>query len=257
MAITTLTLAKLQIKQWWQQLRNLFGKKTLGPATKQAEAYTPRPNKLGYNVWFTSDNHIHHKNILKHCPLRAKAGGFDIDDVEAHDRWVLKTWNKTVAKKDIVYIIGDFTFMTPEWAKRYLSKMNGRKFLILGNHDKSVDHLHNYFEQIVQMKEVVFKKSNYEFLDEDFRCFLCHYNMTVWPSKHYGVVQVHGHSHGRLDDFNDALPDLRVDVGWDSRLAQFNLVHLEQLYNHFKKKTGGLPFSKYASKMKKERKTPI
>ena len=56
---------------------------------------------MGYNVWFTSDNHIHHKNILKHCPLRAKAGGFDIEDVEAHDRWVLETWNKTVAKKEI------------------------------------------------------------------------------------------------------------------------------------------------------------
>lgn len=254
MDIITSILAKLQIRQWYRRLKNLFGKKASETNIQQAEAYQASPNKLGYNVWFTSDNHIHHKNILKHCPLRAQAGGFDVDDVAAHDRWVLETWNKTVAKKDIVYIIGDFTFTTPEWAKKYLSKMNGRKFLILGNHDKSVDHLRNYFEQIVQMKEVVFKKSNYDFLDEDFRCFLCHYNMTVWPSKHHGVVQVHGHSHGRLDDYNDASTDLKVDVGWDSRLAKYNLVHLEQLYDYFKKKTKGQAFSKYASQMKNKHK---
>lgn len=207
---------------------------------------------LGYKVFITSDNHIRHKNILKHCPGRMIAGGFGPYDLVSHDKWMIDTWNKTVGKKDIVYICGDFTFMSPDDAKKTLSKMNGRKFLILGNHDKSVDHLTNYFEQIIQMKEVVFKKEHWDFLEEDFRIFLCHYAMVVWPSKHYGVAMVHGHSHGRLDKYNNSHPDLRVDVGWDSELARYNLIDLETLYNFFKKKARGQKLADYARSLGNE-----
>ena len=219
---------------------------------EQKEIQQPS-TELGYKVWFTSDNHIRHKNIIKHCPQRAEAGGFDPEDLEAQDKWLLDKWNATVGKKDLVYIVGDFTFMTTEWAKRYLGKMNGRKYLILGNHDKSTEHLQGYFKDITQMKEVQFKQKNFPFLDEDFRVFLCHYAMVVWPSKHYGVVQVHGHSHGRLDDFNNESTDLRVDVGWDSTLGNYGLVSLEDLYKYFKAKTGGLKMMEYATKMKNDR----
>lgn len=191
---------------------------------------------------------------MKHCPARSFVGCFSPDDLAAHDKWVIDTWNKTVGKKDIVYICGDFTFMRPDIAKKILSKMNGRKFLILGNHDKSVDHLTSYFEQITQMKEVVFKKEHWDFLEEDFRCFLCHYAMVVWPSKQHGVAMVHGHSHGRLDSYNEAHPDLRVDVGWDGTLAKFNLVDLETLYKYFKKKARGKLLEEYAVELGNERK---
>ena len=49
-----------------------------------------KPSEIfGVKVWFTSDSHIQHRNILKHCPKRADIGGFDIDDVEAHDKWLI------------------------------------------------------------------------------------------------------------------------------------------------------------------------
>lgn len=208
--------------------------------------------QLGYKVFMCSDLHIGHKNVVLHCPERVKAGGFDPSDLAAHDKWILDKWNATVGKKDIVYILGDFTFMSAEQAKSYLGKMNGRKFLILGNHDKSIDKLTGCFEQITQMKSVTFKKEHWNFLEEDFHCFLIHYRMTVWPSKHYGCVNVHGHSHGKLDDYNDQSSDLCVDVGWDSRLGNYNLVDLEKLYKHFKEKTGGKSFHCYALEMKEQ-----
>ena len=65
---------------------------------------------MAQKVWFTADTHISHKAIIKHCPERAKAGAFDVDDVEMHDKWLMDIWNKTVSKKDIVYIVGDFSF---------------------------------------------------------------------------------------------------------------------------------------------------
>ena len=68
-------------------------------------------NKLNTpKIWFTSDCHISHKNVIKHCPGRALAGNFNIDDIEAHDNWLIDKWNTTIGKKDIVYIIGDFCF---------------------------------------------------------------------------------------------------------------------------------------------------
>lgn len=204
-------------------------------------------------IYFTSDLHFHHKNILKHCPERGKVGGFEVDDVESHDKWLMEEWNSTISKKDIVYILGDFAFGPSEHVKKLLGKLNGKKFLILGNHDKSSEHLDNYFEQITQMKCVTFKKSNYDFLDEDFMVYMCHYAMVVWPSKHYGCVQAMGHSHGKLDDFNEESTDLRVDVGVDGKLANFGFVSLEQLYNYFKTKTKGEKFMKYAIEKKEER----
>ena len=204
-------------------------------------------------IWFTSDIHAFHKNILKHCPERQKiCGAKDENDIEAWDKWMIEKWNSTVSKKDLVYIIGDFAFGSPDSVRKLLDKLHGKKFLILGNHDKSSEHLDNYFVQITQQKLVTFKKSNFDFLDEDFQVFMCHYPMVTWASKHYGVVQAHGHCHGRLDDYNEASTDLRVDVGIDGKLANFNFITLEQLYSYFKEKTKGEKFLHYATEKKVE-----
>ena len=208
---------------------------------------------LTQQIYIVSDLHFHHKNILKHCPVRQKiCSAKDENDVEAWDKWIIEKWNDTVNKKDIVYILGDFIFGSQESAKKVLDKLHGKKFLILGNHDKGVDKLKNYFEQITQQKLVTFKKSNFDFLDEDFQVFMCHYPMVTWASKHYGVINTHGHCHGRLDDYNEASTDLRVDVGIDGKLANFNFITLEQLYRYFKEKTKGEKFIHYAMEKKNE-----
>lgn len=204
-------------------------------------------------IFIISDIHFHHRNILKHCPERqAICGAKDENDVETWDKWMIEKWNTTIGKKDIVYILGDFIFGSQESARKLLYKLHGKKFLILGNHDKGVDKLENYFEQITRQKLVTFKKSNFDFLDEDFQIFMCHYPMVTWASKHYGVVNAHGHCHGRLDEYNEASTDLRVDVGIDGKLANFNFITLEQLYKYFKEKTKGEKFLHYAIEKKNE-----
>lgn len=210
-------------------------------------------------IWLTADNHINHKNVVKHCPGRAINGGFDIDDIEAHDKWMIDKWNSTIGKKDTVYIIGDFSFANREETIKILNKLNGNKHLILGNHDKSSQQLANYFESISQIKEVKFKKENFDFLEEDFDVIMCHYHMINWNRKHWGSCQIGGgvscqlcgHAHGRLDDYNLSSPDLRVDVGIDGKLANYEILSLEKVYKFFKEKAGGMLFSDYA-KIKKE-----
>ena len=204
-------------------------------------------------VWFTADTHFSHKNILKHCPKRAEAGNYDIDDVVAHDKWLIDKWNSTIGKKDTVYILVDLAFCSADEVRKLMGRLKGNKFLILGNHDKSSEHLEGYFKQITQQKLINFKKDNYDFLEEDFLVFCCHYAMVVWPQKHYGCVQCHGHSHGNLDSYNDDSTDLRVDVGLDSKLADFGFVSLEDLYRFFKNKAEGKMFRDYAMEKKEQK----
>lgn len=204
------------------------------------------------NIYLTSDLHLSHKNVVKHCPGRAIAGQFDINDIEAHDKWLIDKWNNIVSKKDIVYIVGDFSFANRENTIKILNKLNGIKHLIVGNHDNSSVQLINYFESISQIKEVKFKKGNYSFLEEDFELVMCHYHMINWNKKHYGSCLTCGHSHGKLDDYNLTSPDLRVDVGIDGKLANYDFVSLEKLYKFFKEKTKGKLFADYAKEKKEE-----
>ena len=203
-------------------------------------------------VWFTADTHFRHKNVLKYCAGRAEVGGYSVDDIDTHDNCLIERWNSTIGKQDTVYIIGDFSFGNQEDVKKLLGKLHGRKHLIIGNHDASSQKLTNYFKLITHIDMKVFKASTYDFLEEDFQVFMCHYPMITWASKHYGCVEAHGHCHGRLDDYNDASTDLRVDVGLDGRLAEYGFVSLEKLYAFFKEKTGGQLLREYAQDKKTE-----
>lgn len=217
--------------------------------------YMERKEENTPKIFFTSDLHISHRNILKHSPKRLESKVFEDGDIEGHDEWIIDTWNKTVRKKDIVYILGDFSFASSETIKKkILPRLNGRKFLILGNHDKSSEKLEGYFEQITQIKEVTFKKTIYPFIEEQegFRVFMCHYPMVSWNGKPYGVVNLHGHCHGRIDKYNKENTDLRVDVGLDSELGGLGLVSLEKVYKHFKEKTEGKPLRDYAQEKQRE-----
>lgn len=145
----------------------------------------------------------------------------------------MNLWNETIDKKDVVYILGDFSFKSPDDTKKLLEKLNGKKFLILGNHDKSSQHLNSYFEQITQIKEFAFKGTMYPFIDGVFNVCMSHYPMLDWPDKQKGSVMIHGHCHGKMDEVNTLSEDLRVDVGLDGEFANYQFISLEQLYSTF------------------------
>lgn len=48
---------------------------------------------------------------------------------------MVELWNSTVSSNDSVYVIGDFSMQTG-WAAKYAKRLQGRKILISGNHDK-------------------------------------------------------------------------------------------------------------------------
>lgn len=79
-------------------------------------------------VYGIADTHFSHENIIRYCNR-------PFSSVEEMNRIMLKNWNNTVGKNDLVIHLGDLYLGKKAEAREFLTKLNGRKILIMGNHD--------------------------------------------------------------------------------------------------------------------------
>ena len=176
--------------------------------------------------------------------MRREACGVTLEELQSdknsaiakHDQWLINKWNSTVRKQDTVYFLGDFCLRNKEYTENILRQLKGKKFLIRGNHDKSLNGLENYFEWVGDIKEAKFTNNQFKFIDpnETFCVEMCHFPMLTWNRRPHGTCMVHGHSHGNANNVNELTGELRVDVGLDNQYWDYNFVELEQLYNYYK-----------------------
>ena len=82
-------------------------------------------------IWLTADLHIGHFNIIRYCNR-------PFDDLENMHQTIIRKWNERVGEADIVYILGDLGFVKGSGSEitGFLSRVNGKIYLIRGNHDK-------------------------------------------------------------------------------------------------------------------------
>ena len=78
--------------------------------------------------YFIADTHFNHENIIKYCNRPFK-------NAKEMNEYIINKWNSVVTQKDIVYHLGDVGFGTTEELKELVSRLNGLKILIRGNHD--------------------------------------------------------------------------------------------------------------------------
>ena len=80
-------------------------------------------------VRFIGCLHLGHESIARYRGWQ---------NAEQQDDFLIQEWNKVVSKRDTTYIVGDVTM---ERATHYhkLNKLNGRKIVVLGNHDRHQD----------------------------------------------------------------------------------------------------------------------
>jgi calcineurin-like phosphoesterase family protein len=82
----------------------------------------------GSGVFFTSDTHFNHTNIIRYCQR-------PFNDVAEMNETLIGNWNQTVGNEDIVFHLGDFCIgSAAEWSQ-ILDRLNGKIYLILGKHD--------------------------------------------------------------------------------------------------------------------------
>ena len=136
------------------------------------------------NVILISDTHFGHSNILKFKVEGNPARPFS--STKEMDEFMIDAWNSRVAKDDLVYHLGDFAFASKGYILNIASKLNGRKRLIVGNHD-DIKFL---------AKADIFQKIYYWKRFNEHKIIATHVPLHVGsiPS---GYINVHGHLHTR------------------------------------------------------------
>lgn len=149
-------------------------------------------------IYFSSDGHFFHQNVIR----------FDnrpFTNVDEMNEMLIQNWNGVVRHDDEIYYLGDFSFGNENETGRVLSRLNGRKFLILGNHDKP--KLMNVFKKHFEMIEQ-YKTLNYK----DLYFVMFHFPIEEWHWQHKGAIHLCGHRHNtHLDNVNEKYK--RYDVG--------------------------------------------
>lgn len=165
-------------------------------------------------IWFTSDTHFGHKNILTFCER-------PFNSVEEMDNAIIERWNSKVGKNDIVFHLGDFAFASNKRWQELIYKLNGKIYLILGNHDV-VRWPGNYTMQLFDRVEnqIMLK------IDNKYKVYLNHFPFLCYDGTYRNpedcTIQLHGHVHQRIGDIGKDAQRLQYrfpyqyDVGVDN-----------------------------------------
>lgn len=160
---------------------------------------------MNYDKTFLiSDQHFGHANILKFTKADGTPVRPDFKDVEDMNQFMISQHNKTVGPDDIVYFLGDVAFKASVFHK-VMPLLNGKKRLILGNHDhlKISDYM-QYFGNIASAEHIKYS--------DTLKFVLCHYPMHPEANSPNYPICIHGHIHEKnITDTNHINGDIIRD----------------------------------------------
>lgn len=165
------------------------------------------------HVWFTSDTHFAHTNI---CKGSSKWGDLsqcrDFDTLNEMNNTLVEAINANVKEHHILYHLGDWSFGGFDNIAIFRKKINCKNIhLILGNHDDHIRRNHGGTRALFS--------STWERLDTTINgqhMVLDHYAGRVWNKCHRGSWNLHGHSHGRLPEYEGLVKQEVMEVGEDT-----------------------------------------
>ncbi len=140
---------------------------------------------MSQKIYIISDMHFGHANIIKYGnrPFKDK---YEMDEV------ITSNWNKVIKKEYYVFVLGDVSLYGKDRTKEIISKLNGRKYLIMGNHDRS--------KSIKYWLEVGFECiSKYPVCIDEFYWFS---HEPMYLNSYMPYINIHGHMHSNIIDSN-------------------------------------------------------
>ena len=139
----------------------------------------------GRNIYFWSDIHFHHKNIIRYS-------GRPYPNPDLMNQCLIGNYANIIKDDDIVIWGGDITFGKIGEVNRILTQLPGYKIHIIGNHD--MDH-HG------KLNHLIFDERHpclvIDIIDHDieFQFLVTHYPLDIVP---HGTINIHGHIHQHL-----------------------------------------------------------
>ena len=151
--------------------------------------------------YYISDLHFGHENIIRLC-------GRPYKEIYYMNNDLVYRWNQRVKHEDTVYILGDmfFKYQDIQYVKDTLNRLNGKKILIQGNHDKFLNQINwrDYFDKVCDYLKIK---------DNGRNVVLMHYPIEEWDGFFRGSYHLYGHVHN--SDNGLRVIDRRYNVGVD------------------------------------------
>lgn len=137
------------------------------------------------NTWVTSDTHFGDERSLQFCDRPFK-------DVNEMNDEIVRRWNSVIQPEDTVYHLGDICTYKSNLKHLigYGNQLNGKKFLLLGNHDMNFKE-----SDLLRVFEDVYTEP-FRLLYEDYYYFCCHY--PVQRNLDYYTLTGHIHDKWRV-----------------------------------------------------------
>ena len=147
--------------------------------------------------YYISDLHFEHSRLNEAMDCRGFESG------EAMNEYMIRQWNSRVRPVDEVMILGDFCISRKgKDANAILERLNGKKYLIIGNHDRYLAS--RDFDQ----KHFVWAKPYEEINDNKRKVILSHYPVMCYNGQYRrnsaGVPKtymLYGHVHNTFDEY--------------------------------------------------------
>lgn len=173
----------------------------------------------GSKVFFTSDTHFTHANIIRFCSRPFK-------NVEEMDETMIANWNRVVGENDIVFHLGDFCMGGSAKWTNLLNRLNGKIYLIIGNHDMKnlKQSCSDRFEKVAMQMYIEVDKQ---------KIYLNHCPFLCYGGAYRDTWQLFGHVHTNKNNTGIDASRLKMlfptqyDVGVDNN--NFTPVSFEQV----------------------------
>lgn len=168
-------------------------------------------------IWFSSDRHFDHKNIIKYCqrPFAVDRMNPTQEEAKAMSEFLIAEHNKLVKPDDTYFDMGDVAYCTTyDRALECWRRLNGKKHLITGNHDQLMAEVHANHPELFA--------GYYALPDPSVKCIvekqiegqiiiMSHYALREWHHDLRGTWHLFGHTHAFLPPFGKSM-----DVGVDA-----------------------------------------
>lgn len=154
------------------------------------------------SVKFISDLHFCHNNIIPYtieATNEWRKNGYSvieplekISSIEAYNEYIISRWNESVNADDEVYILGDIILGNlNEGIEKCFSRLNGKKRLIIGNHDNK-----QIASRLIKFGLINENPSDYRMINvNNTNIVLCHFPIFSFDQGGFGAVHLFGHIH--------------------------------------------------------------